>query len=168
MGRSGPCGCGDSRCKGPAWDAHGSTGLIPGSGRSPGGGHGNPLQYSCLEKLMDRRAWWATVHGVFKSWTRLSDWARINRQLAEFLFCQTQLHFPPCVLLHPLWPLLKSCMHLNYQPKPFTWQRVWYQRVHLILHPFLKNIYFLFKLCYLLCSQKCFPTLQKEIFIKRG
>ena len=42
------------------------TGSIPGSERSPGGGHGNPLQYSCLENLMDRGAWWATVHGVSK------------------------------------------------------------------------------------------------------
>ena len=38
--------------------------LIPGSGSSPGGGHGNPLQYSCLENPMDRGAWWATVHRV--------------------------------------------------------------------------------------------------------
>ena len=45
--------------------------LIPGSGRSPGGGHGNPLQYSCLENPMDRGAWQATVHGVAKSQTRL-------------------------------------------------------------------------------------------------
>ena len=45
-------------------------GLIPGSGRNPGGGHGNPLQYSCLENPMDRGAWRATVHGVTKSWTR--------------------------------------------------------------------------------------------------
>ena len=44
-------------------------GLIPGSGRSPGEGHGNPLQYSCLENPMDRGAWWATVHGATKSWT---------------------------------------------------------------------------------------------------
>ena len=49
------------------------AGLIPGSGRSPGGGHGNPLQYSCLENPMDREAWQATVHGVTKSQTRLSD-----------------------------------------------------------------------------------------------
>ena len=42
-------------------------GLIPGSGRSPGGGHDNPLQYSCLESSMDRGAWWATVHGVTES-----------------------------------------------------------------------------------------------------
>ena len=42
--------------------------LIPGLGRSLGGGNGNPLQYSCLGKPMDRGAWWATVHGVTKSW----------------------------------------------------------------------------------------------------
>ena len=42
----------------------GDTGLIPGSRRSPGEGHGNPLQYSCLENPMDRGAWWATVHWV--------------------------------------------------------------------------------------------------------
>ena len=44
-------------------------GLIPGSGRSPGGGHGNPRQYSCLENPMDREAWQATVYRVAKSWT---------------------------------------------------------------------------------------------------
>ena len=42
------------------------TGSIPGSGRSPGGEHGNPLQYSCLENSMDRGTWWATVHEVAK------------------------------------------------------------------------------------------------------
>ena len=46
---------------------------IPWSGRSPGEGHGNPLQYSCLENSMDRRAWQATVHGVTKSQTWLSN-----------------------------------------------------------------------------------------------
>ena len=40
------------------------VGSIPGSGRSPEGGKGNPLQYSCLKNPMDRRAWWATVHGI--------------------------------------------------------------------------------------------------------
>ena len=48
-------------------------GFIPGWGRSPGGGNGNPLQFSCLENPMDRGSWWATVLGVSKSWTRLSD-----------------------------------------------------------------------------------------------
>ena len=46
-------------------------GSVPGLERSPGGGHGNPLQYSCLENPMDRGAWWAAVHRVAKSWTRL-------------------------------------------------------------------------------------------------
>ena len=45
----------------------GDPGLILGSGRSPGEGHGNPLQYSCLKNVMDRGAWWATVLGVTKS-----------------------------------------------------------------------------------------------------
>ena len=46
---------------------------IPGLRRSPGEGNGNPLQYSCLENIMDGGAWWATVHGVAKSRTMLSD-----------------------------------------------------------------------------------------------
>ena len=58
-----PASAGDAR----------DVGSIPGSGRSPGGGHGNPLQYSCLENPMGRGTWWATVHGVTKSWTQLSD-----------------------------------------------------------------------------------------------
>ena len=50
----------------------GDEGSIPGSGRSPGEGNGNPLQYSCLENPMDRGAGWAIIHGVAKSQTRLS------------------------------------------------------------------------------------------------
>ena len=52
-----PCNVGDT----------GDVGSIPGSGRSPRGGHGNPLQYSCLEKPLDRRAWPASVHRVSES-----------------------------------------------------------------------------------------------------
>ena len=51
----------------------GDLGLIPELGRSPGEGNGSPLQYSCLRNPMDREAWQATVHGVSKSQTRLSD-----------------------------------------------------------------------------------------------
>jgi len=51
----------------------GDVGLIPGSGRSPGVGNGNPLQYSCLENSMDRKTWWSTVHGVTKSQTQLDN-----------------------------------------------------------------------------------------------
>ena len=46
-------------------------GSIPGSGRSAGGGHSNPLQYSCLENPMDRGAWWVIVHRITQSWTQI-------------------------------------------------------------------------------------------------
>ena len=54
----------------------GDLSSIPGSGRSPRGGHGNPLQYSCLENPMARGAWWAMVHRVTKSRTRLKQLSR--------------------------------------------------------------------------------------------
>ena len=62
---------GGSDCKESACNA-GDPGSVPGLGRSPGEGNGNPLQYSCLENPMDRGAGWATSHGVAKSWTQLS------------------------------------------------------------------------------------------------
>ena len=67
----------------------GDLGLIPGWGRCSGEGNGNPLQYSCLENSMDGGAWWATVHGVTKSWTRLSDFTfTFNVILTVSLFCK--------------------------------------------------------------------------------
>ena len=68
---------GSSDSKASAYNA-GNLGSIPGSGRSPGEGKGNPLQYSCLENPMDWGAWWATVHGVTKSRTRLSDFTSLH------------------------------------------------------------------------------------------
>ena len=68
---------GGSEYKASAYNA-GDLGSIPGSGRSPGEGNGNPFQYSCLENLMDRGAWRATVHGVAKSWTQLSDFTVLH------------------------------------------------------------------------------------------
>ena len=59
MGKESICNAGDT----------GDMGLIPGLGRSPGEGHGDPLQYSCRENPMDRGAWWATVHRIAKSQT---------------------------------------------------------------------------------------------------
>ena len=61
------------------------SGLIPESGRSPGGEHGNPLQYSYLENAMDRGAWWATIHGVaYELDTTEATWhARRGRDLGE-------------------------------------------------------------------------------------
>ena len=61
---------GGSAVKNPPANA-GDVGSIPGSGRPPGEGNGNPLQHSCLENATDREAWWATVPGVAKNWTRL-------------------------------------------------------------------------------------------------
>ena len=64
-----------------------SMGSIPGSGRSPREGNGNPLQYSCLRNPMGRGAWWATVHRVAKSRTWLSDLACTHECLPEQLYC---------------------------------------------------------------------------------
>ena len=83
------------------WD----TGSIPGSGRLPGGGHGNPLQYSCLGNPMDQGAWRATVHGVTKNWTRLSNWS-CSRSLAaiglwapeDYILPSVMGPSPPCPL----------------------------------------------------------------------
>ena len=63
---------GGASIKNPPANSRGikDVGLIPGSERSSGGGHGNPLQYSFLENPMDRGAWWATVCRVAKSWTQ--------------------------------------------------------------------------------------------------
>ena len=68
-----PANAGDAR----------DVGSIPRSGRSPGGGNDNALQYSCLENPMDRGAWQAIVHGVAKSRTRLSDWSRYTQALRK-------------------------------------------------------------------------------------
>ena len=71
-GKESSCSAGDA----------GVVGSIPGSGRSPGGGHYNPLQFYCLENAMDRGAWQAAVLGTVKSWTRLkplSTHARVSR-----------------------------------------------------------------------------------------
>ena len=61
----------------------GDLGLIPGLGRSPGEGNGNPLQYSCLENPIDRRAWGAAAHGVAKSRTQLSNWTEVTELQME-------------------------------------------------------------------------------------
>ena len=71
---------GGSDSKASAYNV-GDPGSIPGSGRSPGEGNGNALQYSCLENPMDGGSWQATVHGVAKSWTRLSAFTSLCQGL---------------------------------------------------------------------------------------
>ena len=61
----------------------GDPGSIPALGRSPGGVHGNPLQYSCLENPMDRGAWWAAVYGVAQSWTQLKRLSSSSIQIGR-------------------------------------------------------------------------------------
>ena len=95
----------------------GNVDSIPGLGRSPGEENGNSLQYSCLGNSMDRGAWRATVHGVVRSWTQLSDWTIICRDsyMSERHSFHHYLHFSqrksffcsskPCLSL----PMTNTC-----------------------------------------------------------
>ena len=67
----------------------GDKGSITGLGRSPGGGLGNPLQYSCLENPMDRGAWWPTVHGVTDSWTQLKQLSMYMQYIYIYIYTHT-------------------------------------------------------------------------------
>ena len=88
----------------------GDLGSIPGLGRFAGGGHGNPLQYSCLENPMDRGAWWATVHGVTKELDRteqlsphnMGSCVNITTVLLAFCHLPKETPFLLGVILHPL------------------------------------------------------------------
>ena len=85
----------------------GDPGSIPELGRSPGEGNGNPLQYPCLENLMDRRAWWAAVHGVAKSRVRLGDehntcWPQFTALLLLSCYSHVQL-------FSTLWIVIRQC-----------------------------------------------------------
>ena len=91
-GKESTCNAGDTG------DIH----LIPGLGRSPGGEHGNPIQSSCLENPMDRRAWQATVHGVTKSRTWLSTHTHTHIYIWKAL---------PSLLIYP-HPSIQHVLHL--------------------------------------------------------
>ena len=79
--------------------------LIPGSGRSPRGGRGNPLQYSCLENPMDRGAWQAIVHGVAKSWTRLKQLSR-HMHVCVCVYAHTYDTHTYICLSHIVYPFI--------------------------------------------------------------
>ena len=155
---------GGSEVKASACNA-GGLGSIPGSGRSPGEANGNPLQHSCLENPMDGRAWWATVHGVTKSRTRMSDftfphnWPSTQFQVFLILLlkllqvcalplsccCWLGLHFVIFLLnyysksLLIFFSALKSSPLLPAHPGPFV-SRVasWKQRLYNIIFLFSK------------------------------
>ena len=90
---------GGSVVKNPPTNARdtGDVGSIPGSGRSPGEGKGNPLQYSCPENSMDRGAWWATVHGVAKE-SDTTEHACTTQQLVSYNYL---LRVENCVMEFP-------------------------------------------------------------------
>ena len=106
------------------------AGLIPESGRSSGEGNGSPLYYSCLENLMDRRAWQATVHSVAKSQTRLSNWRHRHAHSNSFMmkwnsyFKTRQKYFKikffsalsglphPCIMLNQTSPVAETPVQL--------------------------------------------------------
>ena len=83
----------------------GDLGSIPGSGRSPGGGHGNALQYSCLENPMDRGSWWAIVHRVTKSRTQLKQLSTHMHVCSYSLDMYDEIIWGTMTYLHALgWP----------------------------------------------------------------
>ena len=93
-------------------------GSIPGSGRSLGGGHGNPLQYSCLENPMDREAWRAIVHGVAKSQTRLKQLSMhafrilciFVQYLYSYMYNKEGLCLCLIILLNPFRQMVQSSL----------------------------------------------------------
>ena len=113
---------GGSEVKESACNA-GDLGSIPGSGRSPGEGNGNALQYSCLENPMDGGAWWATVHGVAKSRTRLSDFTHSLHSLSairvvssaylRLLTFLPAILIPACASSSPAFLMMYSAYKLN-------------------------------------------------------
>ena len=112
----------------------GDLGSIPGSVRSPGEGNGNPLQYSCLENPMDGGAWWATVHGVAKSWTRLSNFTHFTQraslvaQRVKYLTAMWEIRVQSLGRKYPL--------EEKWQPTPvllpgeFYGREAWWATVH--------------------------------------
>ena len=93
-----------------AWNTR-HSGSVPGSGRYPRRGNGNPLQYSCLENPMDRGAWQATVRGVAKSWTQLNVWACLNtaQQSVMGSFLLPVMIFGTYMITNPSFKFLSSC-----------------------------------------------------------
>ena len=150
----------------------GDLGSIPGSGRSPGEGNGNPLQDSCLENPMNREAWWATVHGVTKSRTRLSDFASLLSSFPPPIFSLLVflLSFPvflslfqalPYYLAGLLVPIFISSVHFSSQPKPLCLPPCLPLLRHIPPHPTTQisqsPVLFIFYRCCLCRLWLCFP-----------
>ena len=107
LGSPGGSGGKESAC------SAGDLGSIPGLGRFPGEGNGNPPQHSCLENSMDRETWWATVHGVTKSQTRLRDVTSLKMSLSHR--CQIFYSIASCIM--QTWTQLIPVNHLASSEK---------------------------------------------------
>ena len=112
----------------------GDMDLILRLGRSPGGGNGNPLQYSGLENPMDRGAWWAIVHLVAKSWTRLNDGTNIHKliysvvlvsdvQQSDSVIC---IHIYPHIFFLMFFSIIINYKIMNIVPCATQWDLVFY------------------------------------------
>ena len=95
----------------------GEAGSVPGAGRSPGGGHGNPLQYSCLENRMDRGAWSTTVHRVAKGRTRLRTKLQQHMYMASGFLDDTWYKFNPLLCKAIFW-ILERFILPTQSPSP--------------------------------------------------
>ena len=110
------------------------TDSIPGLGRSPGGEHGNPLQYSCLENPMDREAWQSTVHRVTKSWTQLKQ---LNTQYST-------VHFYHIFIIHfglPRWHSGKKILLPSWRCRfnPWVGMIPWWRKCNPLQYSCLGN-----------------------------
>ena len=97
-------------------EAVGNAGSIPRSGRSPGGGNGNPLQYSCQDDPTDKGAWWATVHEVTKSQTRLNTHTRRER-LSNIYRCITEAECTHAPMGYANWEANKKSFCQGLDPE---------------------------------------------------
>ena len=132
---------GDISGKEPPANAR-DMGLIPGWGRSPAEGNGNPLQYSCLDNSMDRGAWWATVHGTTKDMTEQLSTCPFTLLLYFTILSLSKKRKKERNTLFLLFNLGSSYWHIFIPTWFFHWQCIIYWWAHQAhsLFPFLKKI----------------------------
>ena len=110
----------------------GDPGLIHGSGRSPGGRNGDPLQYSCLENPMDRGAWQAAVHGVARSQTQLKQ---LNTNVLSIVRCQN------------VSQVLSMDLGENCDDDPHCFHLIYHHLLQLLYHHACQHLHFLTIFC---------------------
>ena len=105
----------------------GDLSSIPGSGRCPGGGNGNPLQYSCLGNLLDRGAWWATVHGVTKEWYTTLQWNNNSKTCSNNeTTADTATRVGVTAWLSWRLSIVSSFVSIHLLRRPNRWVEWWY------------------------------------------